>query len=159
MAYSPTAVGSVLGLLSTAMQGATLATQVEFPFNPPRVGLHPSGLPGNVSYPSLLGWHFSGSNDGSGGDGMVPGNTTVVNLSPTALPYTPSGGGAPSATASKYIVMTSPDAAGSALAWASSTTPVRVHVGHTSPSEREILLPPYSVTMITASTASVTAEV
>ena len=84
------------------------------------------------------------------------GNITVLNLSPTELPYTPGdggggggGSGAPGAFALTYLTMTSPDVTGSPLAWASVATPVRVNTGRSSPAKREILLPPYSVTMLT----------
>eukprot|EP00729_Bicosta_minor_P018458 gene18458-32957_t len=152
--YNPTAVGSVLGLLSTAMQNAAFATRLDdFPINPARTGgLHPSGLPGNVTYPSLLGWHFSSSTNASSNS-----NVTVVNLSPTPLPYAPCAGagvrgggnynrGGSGSTSTTYTTMTSPAASGSLLAWASAT-PVTVVVGKTSPPQPEILLPPYSVTM------------
>lgn len=109
------------------MQSAAFATRLDdFPINPARTGgLHPSGLPGNVIYPSLLGWHFSSSTNASSNS-----NVTVVNLSPTPLPYAPCAGagvrgggnynsGGSGSTSTTYTTMTSPAASGSLLAWAS----------------------------------------
>jgi hypothetical protein len=139
--YAPTAVGTALGALSLAMRGATAATPLDLASgtarNPNRVGANPAGLPGNVTYPSLLGWRFDG--------GAAPtSNATVLNLSPAALPYAP-----PPCTAA--TTWTTPDAAGgSPVAWATTSAPVQRRMTACSASGATTLtLPPYSITTVT----------
>ena len=122
--YAPTAVGTALGALSLAMRGATTATPLDLssgtPRNPTRSGVNPAGLPGTVSYPSLLGWRFDGPHGIPPAGGMNVSNVTVLNLSPTALPFA-----APPCTV--FATWTTPDVdGGSPVAWATPTTPVKL---------------------------------
>ena len=137
--YSLTAVGTALGALSLAMRGATTATPLDLgsgtPRNPTRVGVNPAGLPGNVSYPSLLGWRFNGAGH--------PSNATVLNLSPAVLSFvTP-----PCAAVATW---TTPDVSGgSPMAWATVTAPVQMAKAPCAGEEAAITLPPYSITTVT----------
>ena len=142
--YAPTAVGTALGALSLSMRGAARATPVELgagtPGNPLRVGgLMPSGLPGNVSYPSLLGWRFDA-------DAGAPSNITVLNLSPATLSLPQGALGCGCVTARSW---TTPDATGgSPMAWATPRSPVRQQVEPCATEERSPVLPGYSITVV-----------
>lgn len=162
--YSPTCVGTALGALSAALASARSAAPLELAAgsaaNPMRTGQMPSALPGNISYPSLLGWRFSASavsaavtplpaGGGGGGGGRGGGwrdNATVLNLSPYPLAHVTAGEGRE--PCASYTTWSTPDAeGGSPLAWASISHPVQRTVTACDGSGRVQLLP-FSITTI-----------
>ena len=77
-------------------------------------GLKPSALPGNVTYPVLLGWKFHGQ-------GGQPSTAAVLNLDSDAIRC--------AVDHVSYTTLSSPDPDGSPASWASVGTPVRTHQG------------------------------
>jgi hypothetical protein len=147
------------------MAGARAAVELGgdrhmFPSNPTLTGgRRPNNLPGAVAYPSLLAWGFGGLikplKNSIGGAGGVASNVTVVNLSPKPLRYcgyhAKYCGGAPSSSiagvATTYTTWRSPSLQGP-LAWASDSTPVRVTRGRLHQTKAALVLPPYSITVV-----------
>ena len=132
------------------MQSATAALEVSdnrtlFPSNPQLCGgAKPDGRVGTVCYPSLIAWEFQA-------DQVTVSNITVLNLSPSTLPYV--SGGQMSSCHDAYRRWLSPAAStkltGVGAAWASERTPVQIQVGRVlSTDSFKLQLPPYSLTTI-----------
>ena len=130
-AYAPTAVGSALGALALAMRGAARAEPLAFDGAPTRRGARPGGLPGTVSYPSLLGFRFYNA-------AGVAHNATVLNLGPAPL--------IANFSCARVTSLVSPDPSGSVAAWATNERPVRSEVHACDAAGVE--LPPYSVSVV-----------
>lgn len=77
-------------------------------------GLKPSALPGNVTYPVLLGWKFHGQHG-------QPSTAAVLNLDSDAIRC--------AVDHVSYTTLSSPDPGGSPAAWVSVGTPVRTDQG------------------------------
>ena len=131
--YGLTAVGTALSAIGGAMAGATMATKVAFPDAPVmQHGALPYGLPGNVAYPSLLGWKFHAPH--------VPANISLLNLGPIALS---AASMVDAAHVRAWTVWTSPGGSDDLASWASTATPVRVN--SSTQTGTLPLLPPYSI--------------
>ena len=148
---APTAVGTMLATLAGAMRGASWAAPVARfaagsdggnPIVPN--GAMPSGLPGKVAYPSLLGFAF-------GGHGSATASAVaILNLGDEALAFDVAGspwfvGGDGDGDGAAWETLTSPDAGGDPVAWATAASPVRRAAGSAAAA---VALPPYSVTVV-----------
>jgi hypothetical protein len=136
--YLPTAVGVALGVLSHAFSGAASATYVAPPNATNLTGALPGGMPGQISYPSVIGFQLAGAVDGGGSSHVL------LNLAPSEQTI--------SLSCTAHTSYSSPDPSGSPAAWVTTTAPVRssrrqcVAVGLGGAAH--IVLPPYSLNVV-----------
>ena len=161
--YLPTAVGVALGVLSEALAGASSASVYPVPNATNRSGAMPGGLPGTISYPSVLAFRIGAAPSTATSTATITPPVTsddrheaaarhgdavddaavrylLLSLAPFEQSFTP-----PDGPCASYTTHTSPDRGGSPAAWVTTTAPVN---SATQACAGAVRLAPYSLTSV-----------